>query len=82
MKCVENCEVMTSSTHSFECPCVFHKEWSRIVRFRKNVKFQNVTTFLISYPIFNKAQMFALSVGKFCTLSFEIMVHSGLDVPL
>ena len=55
-----------------------HKDWSRNV-FRKNVKFQNVTTslFLIRFSSFLHQ-----SVGKFFTLSFEIMVILDWTSPL
>ena len=56
-----------------------HKDWSRNV-FRKNVKFQNVTTlFNISYPIFI---MFAPICREIFMLSFEIMVILDWTSPL
>ena len=69
-----NCEAMTSPTHSFE----IHKDWSRNV-FRKNLKFQNVTTSWISYPIFI---IFAPICRGIFTLSFEIMLILDWTSPL
>ena len=55
-----------------------HKDWSRNV-FRKNVKFQNVSTslFLIRFSLFLHQ-----SVGKFLLFLFEIMVILDWTSPL
>ena len=74
MKCVENCEGMTSSTRSFEY------SWGLVKKcFPKKFEISKCHNFLISYPIFIIFVPYCR--GKF-SLSFEIVIILARTSPL